>query len=208
MSRPNHIENARNTRKNVKSMSPKKTKSHGHAYYGEDLARPLVAWLNGGGDRLPGVSGLLEIAGRYHEAQARKSKPAALLMELLKTKATGILTGYQFTPVVDSMNDRWHIEWMAIADHAGEAPFVLRLLDLAEIGKIHSIRRCAREDCRRWFFARYDHQRFHSSECQIGALQADPIRKTRRAAHMRQLRQDRKLMLQKRKQLFLQRRGR
>jgi hypothetical protein len=183
---PNHVDS-------VKSASPKKEESHGHDFYGEDLARPLIAWLNSGGDQLPGVSGLLEIAGRYHEAQARKSKPAALLMRLLKEKATAILTDYRFTPVVDEMNDRWHIEWMALADHTGEAPFVLRLLDLAEIGKIHSIRRCAREDCRRWFFARYGHQRFHSGECQIAVLQADPVRKAQRAKHMRWLRQWKKL---------------
>jgi integrase len=43
-------------------------------------------------------------------------------------------------------------------------------------------------DCKRWFFAKFEHQRFHSDECRIEVLQADPARREQRTKYMRELR--------------------
>jgi hypothetical protein len=175
------------------NKAPQKDNSRVHTYYGEEVARPLVAWLNKGGDQLHGIAGLLEIAGRHRQAEARGTRPARLLMRLLQAKANGILADYRFAPVIDSMNDRWEIQWVGIGGQGGEAQFVLLLLELAERGLIHSLRRCAKEDCKRWFFAHYDHQRFDSDQCRIAVLQGDPARQEARKAYMRELRRLKKL---------------
>jgi hypothetical protein len=181
------------------NKGPKKRNSRVHVFYGQDVAGPLVAWLNAGGDKLQGVAPLLEIAERHRQAEARGTRPAALLMRLLQGKANAVLQDYRYAPVIDTMNDKWEIEWMGIGGQGGEAGFVLLLLDLAERGLIHSIRRCAKGDCRRWFFAHYDHQRFDADKCRIAVLASDPARKEERKAYMRELRRKRKVLMPGRK---------
>jgi hypothetical protein len=174
------------------NKAPKKHDSH-NTFYGEDIAGPLVAWLNAGGDRLQGVAGLLEIAERYRQAEARGTRRARQLMGWLKGKANGVLLHYHYLPVIHEMNDRWEVEWLCAGGQAGEPAFVLLLLELAERGLIHSVRRCAKADCHRWFFAHYDHQRFDTDKCRIAALAEDPARKEERKAYMRELRRLQKL---------------
>jgi hypothetical protein len=172
----------------------KKAKSR-FTYSGEEIARPLIHWLNAGGDKLPGVVELLQIADRHHKTENPKLK------KLLKDKANAILADYRFTAVIDEMNGLWKIEWhdFGRGGVGAQATFILLLFDLAKQGLWQTVQRCEKPDCQKWFFKRFMHQRFCSDECRIAVLQNDPARREQRAEKMRDLRRLKKLRQRKQK---------
>ena len=75
----------------------------------------------------------------------------------------------------------WLFEWSRAGAH--EQPFaelgmVLQIKDLAEEGRISSIKQCAH--CRRWLFARFPHQRFCQESCKEMFHRTDEADKKRR----------------------------
>jgi hypothetical protein len=82
---------------------------------------------------------------------------------------------------------RWGIEWDATAKGMGLAQsLALRsVLDLASEGLLEKVRKCDREGCGEWFYARKRHQRFHSTDCQQWTLRHDKDWMDKHAAVMR-----------------------
>jgi hypothetical protein len=65
-------------------------------------------------------------------------------------------------------------------------------VDLHKQGLLGRIRRCAKADCRAWFFAVLPHQMFHSDACRTATTSTDPKFRERRMKYMRYMRQLRK----------------
>jgi hypothetical protein len=71
----------------------------------------------------------------------------------------------------------WNAFWHAVL-----------LLDQHLLGRV---RRCER--CQFWFFAKFEHARFHSDECRLASLSADEEHQAKRRIYMRNLRAQRKV---------------
>jgi hypothetical protein len=56
-------------------------------------------------------------------------------------------------------------------------------------GLLDRVRRCAKEDCRKLFYARFRHAVFHDEECRLAVESANPEYKERRREHMRKIRE-------------------
>jgi hypothetical protein len=59
-----------------------------------------------------------------------------------------------------------------------------------ERGLLDRVRRCKKEDCREWFFARYRHAMFHDKACRIAVENANPEYMERRREHLRKIREE------------------
>jgi hypothetical protein len=90
---------------------------------------------------------------------------------------------------------RWKFVWMPLANRGVRDPHGLALVALYELvsqGIISRVRKCQRDECGRWFWAKFEHQKFDSKRCQEQSYHDAPAWKKRRAAYMRQLRADHK----------------
>ena len=56
-------------------------------------------------------------------------------------------------------------------------------------GLLDRARRCAKEDCRKWFYARFRHAVFHHEACRVAVENANPEYRERRREHMRKIRE-------------------
>jgi predicted RNA-binding Zn ribbon-like protein len=85
---------------------------------------------------------------------------------------------------------RWGIDWDPTAKGMGRAQsLALRsVLDLASEGLLGRVRKCDREGCGEWFYAKKLQQRFHSAECQRFAFTHDKEWMAKHALEMRQRR--------------------
>jgi hypothetical protein len=75
---------------------------------------------------------------------------------------------------------------------------------LASEGTLNRFRKCENKDCENkdrggWFYAKLEHQRFHSNECRRSALAVDPEWKRKRADWVREHRRTLKLLAKKKK---------
>ena len=67
-----------------------------------------------------------------------------------------------------------------------------RAIDLHKLGLLGRIRRCAKVDCQKWFFAILPNQQFHTEECRLEVMTKDPKFKRRRARYMKKIRKEKK----------------
>lgn len=158
-------------------------------YPGQDLAEPLVQWLN----RRPSkdLLDLLDTAERHRKALADPgSRVKRELAGWLKAKINAILDVFTFNPLVEKIDHRWRVEWCARESKGGESVMILFVIDLAERGLLHKVRRCAHESCRKWFFAKNDSQIFHSPVCGMKRFRSRAEWKEHRAEYMREWRQN------------------
>jgi hypothetical protein len=75
---------------------------------------------------------------------------------------------------------------------------------LASEGMLSRFRKCENKDCENkgrggWFYAKLEHQRFHSNECRRSALAVDPGWRRQRADWVREYRRTKKLLAKKKK---------
>jgi hypothetical protein len=61
---------------------------------------------------------------------------------------------------------------------------------MRHIAEVHRIRRCNRQQCRKWFFAVTDHQKFCGENCRKREAQQGPEFKRKRADYMKKYRSD------------------
>lgn len=73
-----------------------------------------------------------------------------------------------------------------------ELSAVLIAVELAQQGRIASLKKCAYPNCKRWLFARFKHQRFCSEACYDLFHRTDPDEKKRRRDWAREDYQSRK----------------
>lgn len=70
----------------------------------------------------------------------------------------------------------------------GEGDVLLRIVELARVGSVDRVRRCA--ECSKWFFARIEHQAYCDRDCQQAHFRGSEHFKAHRSAYMRQYRRD------------------
>jgi hypothetical protein len=86
------------------------------------------------------------------------------------------------------------VTWLITGNmNASAALAVFRLFTLAERGLLHRVRRCAWNECRNWFFARFDNQVFCATKCQQDFNHAKPEWKEKRRTYMKQHRHNKKI---------------
>ena len=186
-----------NTRKNAQSHV------HAKSYFGEFDASVVVDYLNSK-DRLETddpVETLLEMnQGLPFETSEQELKD--YLATLVRKSKLAV------APVLGDVGpDRWEVDWRLV----GRMPptvglAIVKLLHLADKGLIGRVRRCAGEQtkqtgprswntvrCEKWFYARFEHQRFHSAQCQERTFKSSPAWKKQRSEYMKRLRQEKRL---------------
>jgi hypothetical protein len=174
--------------------TPQKALSHVHArsYWGEMDASPLIAWLNS--KRRPAgdpVEKLIEMNG-------------SLLIDVTPEDIRSYLerlvrvTKLAVAPAVAGIDPgRWEVDWRMVGSMDPDQGLALvKLLHLADKGLIDRIRKCRKKSCSRWFYAKFEHQRFHSERCQQETFKADLSWKKKRREYMKRLRADRRLQEQ------------
>ena len=140
-----------------------------------------------------------------NESLAEGRKQVAELIALFQTVTgneddrLGILRGrlleYRFTPLLrdPARFGRWHVDYIPLPLNPGgigasqlTAACVRVLIQLAEAGTVHRLRRCERQQCGRWYFAYKDTQRFcPGSNCRSLAARATPEGKAKWKRYMR-----------------------
>lgn len=160
-------------------------------FLGEQDAAPIVRWLNGDAiDNSPGdekerqrigklitdmnTSAQLFVEGKHNTALVR-AIDRQLSRYTLRVSTAGVQVPsdkYKTFP-----DFPWQFQWDSRAGGAATERF-RRLLTLAEQGLLIRVRQCPR--CRRWYYARFNHQRFCGPKCQVAEYQSGDYWKLRR----------------------------
>ncbi len=180
------------------------TKAHSHvharSYFGELDSAVVLDWLNS--RRRPQndpIEKLLEF-NQQLPIEATKHQVSRYLAGLVSR------VKFAVAPVLaHAAPDHWRIDWKLVGKMDPEQGLALtRLLHMADQGLIGRVRKCAKKACGKWFYARFEHQRFHASKCQQETFKTSPEWKKQRAEYMKRLRQQKKL--RQRRQLELSKR--
>lgn len=162
---------------------------HERSYFGAFDASPVVAWLNSkarpAGDP---VEKLVMLNAKLHMPEAEQELWDYLAGIVRKAKL-GV------APVLlDASPRRWRVDWRMVGRmDARQGLALIKLLHLADAGLLHRIRKCAAKTCGQWFYAKFEHQRFHSPKCQQMAFRTDPDWQMYRRDYMKKLRQEHRM---------------
>lgn len=167
-------------------------------YYGEFDAEPLIAWLNAR-QRPAGDPVEVLIALSREDPDPRDVVLGRRGVEQRAQKFLGTLvrkTKLAVAPILaDVTPRRWYVEWRATGNmDPQQALAVVQLLHLAGAGLLESVRHCA---CGKWFFARFQNQRFHTKRCQQAVFRSDPEWQEYRRQYMQRRRREQKLREQR-----------
>jgi hypothetical protein len=177
----------------VKPMPKSHSHVHDRSYFGEFDAEPVIDWLNTktrpAGDP---VETLLKLNSRL-PIEAREHNVRDYLSRIVRRSKVAV------APVlISAARDKWRIDWRLVGNmHPLQGLALIKLLHLADRGLIGRLRKCTSGECAKWFYARFEHQRFHSARCQQETFRSDPEWKKQRAEYMKELRQTKKLREQK-----------
>jgi hypothetical protein len=177
-----------------RTINHRKTTSvhvHDRTYLGEQTARPLIDYLNslplGRSDVVGWMSDRLVMI----EEDTVKEERARDILHLVQRA----LPRPTFRPVLSLFFDelagrkRWRLDWEPVAKtKAKQAEALLALFELAAQGLVSRVRGCAKPGCHKWFWARFDRQRFHSKPCQERDYHTTPAWREHRRRYMQKLR--------------------
>jgi hypothetical protein len=192
----------------------KNTLSHMHEarrYFGEANGKPFTEWLNRKKET-KNIEKLLDAAATFSQNIAaamespkgkrlKRSRVVGIFMpdEILGMchEINSILSEFKLTPVLHpSAETLYGVEgWEVFLDSGtndvstAEAFALQSVLELGKEGLLTRVKRCGNSKCNRWFYSRFNTQKFHSSRCQQEAFRSDPEWKRKRRAYMRNLRQ-------------------
>jgi hypothetical protein len=178
-------------------MGMSKTQSHVHAleYWGELDAGPLCQWLSRK-DRPAGdpIEKMVQLNSKL--ATPLRDVPSeirSLVAKLVRKSKLAV------APVVgDVTTESWTVSWNLVGNMApAQGLALVKLLHLADKGLLMRVRKCAWQECLRWYFARFEHQEFCSTRCQQQAARSTHAWKEKRKDYMRRLRRAKKLQEQK-----------
>jgi hypothetical protein len=183
-------------------------------YAGEPWAHGLIAWIEKNRGRASGrrIQALLREMREIGEGlegpvfghsqtgiptvvRLARSPDAAARNEALRNSINRRLRRYRLWPELlllpkPGTPNRWFPRWHAEGERSrtpnslSEADALLRILLLAQNGNVHRLREC--DDCGLWFFARFKHARFCSTECQQRNYRRSPEWRERRNEYMRE----------------------
>jgi hypothetical protein len=145
-------------------------------YRGEAAARFLVGQLN------KGLINSEPIRGIILALQEMSSGPTQRKQSSIEA-ANKILSAYQARPRLrpeSKARDGFRLDWQRLEGDDLELRVVLRALELAQEGRIASLKECANPNCKQWLFARFKHHRFCSDVCKELFHRTDPQEKARR----------------------------
>jgi hypothetical protein len=174
-----------------------------HEFAGQQEAKALVEWLNDHEAQRTGA----EQDERRAEARSRK-RIAQLVQDLNRSAETYIRDGKAdaaLTGKIDEVLSRyalrvktfhvqdegkyktfaepkWVFGWYSSAG-ARIAEMIFRIVRLGERGLLGRVRECAR--CTKWFYAKFNHQRFCGKKCQLQHYQTSEEWKSRRRERYR-----------------------
>jgi len=164
-------------------------------FTGEDLGTPLIAYLERT-DRPTddSVEKLVELMGRLRSGedtrdemvdlinQTVKNRPELWMMPVASRTPEGMVTvtdGPVSSGPVPRMIATLLVEWN-------------RALVLLKRGLLDRIRRCAKADCGKLFWARFSHSEYHADACRLAVEAANPEYKKNRREYMRRQRKAQK----------------
>jgi predicted RNA-binding Zn ribbon-like protein len=151
------------------------TKRH---YFGQEIAEPAVKWFNeqSDGPRTP-LGTLVRLLGEFDY------KPRSL------KAINSLLRRYAAVPTMDLDRPRnsWKMSPIPKGKKisAAELDAFFGVMDLFAEELLHRLRVCDKPGCAKVFFARFDHQKFHSLKCQQDVFQGDPKSREKRRRYMR-----------------------
>lgn len=175
-------------------MSP----SHVHAtrtYFGEFDAEPLVDWLND--PRRPKgdpVGRLLNLSRKLPEPLPDASlKIPTIVARLVRDTKLAV------APVLGEVAAQgWSVNWRLVGSMLPKQSLAfMKLLQLGQQGVLNRVRRCARKECGRFFYARFEHNRFCKTQkprCQQRAAHSTEEWKLKRREYMKFLRHTKKVL--------------
>jgi len=177
----------------------KRQKSHtAHTFAGQQDGTSLVEWLN---DQEPRritaekdehcaearmrkrIAQLVEDLNKSAETYIREGKPDAALTEKIDDQLSRYSLKVRTFHVQDEgkyktfAEPKWIFGWYSSAG-ARAAEMIFRIVRLGERGLLARVRTCNR--CTRWFYAKFNHQRFCSKKCQLRHYQTSEEWKRRR----------------------------
>ncbi len=180
------------------SQNTQTGKSRVHTFQGEDLAVPILKWL-ARGDRP--ADDRVERLVRLEYERSRELLPgvtgedqAPRIVQLVNS--TMRLWDFGRVHKATQTGHDWTVAWRSKPSKEAAPAEILAFhncLLLKQQGLLHRIRQCARPGCQEWFFAKFEHQNFHSDVCRIAVLSADETRKEARKKYMRDLRAKKKV---------------
>ena len=174
-------------------------KGRTHEFQGQNQAAIIVDYLNRQMMKVDDpLVVLVELAG-----QRNRGIPDAL--ERIRDHVNGVVADWKLSWAPQLTYDPFdglQLRWIPMAqvpaswaERIGEGEsrqlwnafwHAVLLLEQHLLGRV---RRCER--CQVWFFAKFEHARFHSDECRLASLSADEEHQAKRRTYMRNLRAQR-----------------
>jgi hypothetical protein len=169
-----------------------------HTFAGQQEGADLALWLNSmelpriGADpneqraedrTRRRISQLIQDLNASAETFIREGKPDTALNERIDRQLSRYTLKVRAIHPQDEgkyktfAEPRWLFGWYS---HAGAraAEMIFRIVRLGERGLLARVRRCTR--CKKWFFAKFNHQRFCGKKCQLQHYQTSEEWKQRR----------------------------
>ncbi len=159
-----------------------------HTFAGQQDGTDLVEWLNNqeppriGADHnelraeartRKRISQLIQDLNTSAETFIREGKPDTTLSESIDRQLSRYTLRVKTVHVQDEgkyktfAEPKWIFGWYSSAG-ARAAEMIFRIVRLGERGLLARCATCGR--CERWFYAKFNHQRFCGKKCQIAAL--------------------------------------
>src|SRR6266568_7376998 len=166
-------------------MPKRKTERAPHEFAGQQEAKALVESLNN--DEPHGIQAerdergieartrkriaqLVHDLNRSAETYIREGKPDPALTEKIDSELSRYALRVKTLHVQDEgkhktfAEPKWIFGWYSSAG-ARAAEMIFRIVRLGERGLLARVRTCNR--CKRWFYAKFNHQRFCGKKCQL-----------------------------------------
>jgi hypothetical protein len=180
-------------------------KSHtAHTFAGQQDGTSLVEWLNDQEPRRIGakkderraearmrkhIAQLVKALNKSAEIYIREGKPDAALTEKIDDELSRYALRVRTFHVQDEgkyktfTEPKWIFGWYSSAG-ARAAEMIFKIVRLGERGLLGRVRECTR--CEKWFYAKFNHQRFCSKKCQLQHYQTSEEWKARRRERYRE----------------------
>lgn len=159
-----------------------------HTFAGATEGESLASWLNGdASDRKRSgvrkrIAQLIEDMNANSDLLVKRGQADPVLTERIDRELSRYPLRVQTFQVQDAGKyksfpvPRWFFTWSSAG--GGIAEVIFNIVRLGERGLLRRIRPCMR--CARWFFAKFNHQRFCGTRCQVLHYQTGEYWKERR----------------------------
>jgi hypothetical protein len=172
-------------------------KSRGHVFQGQELAESVLGWLRRQHPKNDRVEKLVRLElerAEFFPGVSADEDPSVEIVHLVND--TMRLWNFGLVHTATATLHDWTVAWKSRPSKRAGPEELLAFHNcclLKQQGLLDRIRQCARPSCGEWFFAKFDHQNFHSDECRKAELSVDEARKEARRQYMRDLRSKKKV---------------